>query len=82
MFSAYLDYIDNSDGLNEKIINNIKNNVSDDVAMYILSWRREEDMYIVQVEKHEYYEAMLPDPGDDISNIELKFDAKTYKRIS
>jgi len=80
MITAYLNQTDNSSGLPAEIISYIKNNVTDDVAMYIESWKKDGDIFLVQVERVEYYEAMLPDSGQSSTYHELKFN-KFFKII-
>jgi hypothetical protein len=81
MFSSILNKLDKEKGLPDKIANSILNDVTDDVSMEIISWEKSKNGgYEIKVERTEYYEAMLPDPGEKTTEHTLYFD-KAFKRI-
>ena len=82
MFSSILNNLNKRpEGLPDEISDNILNNVINDVSMEIISWEKTEDEgYRVTVERTEYYEAMLPDPGQETTEHIICFN-KELKRI-
>lgn len=76
MFSSILNNLNKRPkGLPDKLCDDILNGVSDDVSMEIISWKQTEDGgYEVKVERTEYYEAMLPDPGQNTTDHTIYFD--------